>query len=174
MCSSDLALRYGNRVLWELLRFAVPLLPIALLLGWFGVLDDLDARVSRPVLLLGVVPALELAVLVLPPLVVIGLKWLLLGRVKPGTHPLWSCWVSRWDFLYVAWDFWARAPLAAIEGTLLLNAYLRAMGVRLGRRVVLGPGFEQVADPDMLDFGDDTTVTALNQAHTFEIGRAHV
>ena len=162
------ALRYANRVLWELLRFAMPLLPITLLLAWFGVLDDLDAQVSLPALLLGVVPALELAVLVLPPLVVIGLKWLLLGRVKPGTHPLWSCWVSRWDFLYIAWDFWARVPLAAIEGTLLLNAYLRAMGVRLGRRVVLGPGFEQVADPDMLDFGDDTTVTALNQAHTFE------
>jgi acetyltransferase-like isoleucine patch superfamily enzyme len=76
--------------------------------------------------------------------------------------------VSRWDFLYIAWDFWARAPLAAFDGTLLLNAYLRAMGVRLGRRVVLGPGFEQVADPDMLEFGDDSTVTMLSQAHTFE------
>jgi non-ribosomal peptide synthetase-like protein len=161
-------LRYANRVLWELLRFGVPLLPLALLLAWFGVLDDLAARVSLPVLLLAVVPGLELALLVLPPLIVIVLKWLLLGRVRPGTHPLWSCWVSRWDFLYIAWDFWARAPLAAIEGTLLLNAFLRAMGVRLGRRVVLGPGFEQVADPDMLDFRDDTTVTALNQAHTFE------
>ena len=161
-------LRYTNRVLWELLRFTVPLFPVALLLAWFGVLDSAAERVSLVMLLLTVVPALELALLALPPLVVIALKWLLLGRVKPGTHPLWSCWVSRWDFLYVAWDFWARAPLSAIDGTLLLNAFLRAMGVRLGRRVVLGPGFEQVADPDMLDFGDDSTVTMLSQAHTFE------
>jgi len=155
-------------VLWELLRFAVPLVPLALLLAWFGVLDNAAEQVSLPMLLLVVVPALELALLVLPPLVVVVLKWLLLGRVRPGTHPLWSCWVSRWDFLYVAWDFWARAPLSAIDGTLLLNAFLRAMGVRLGRHVVLGPGFEQVADPDMLDFGDDSTVTMLSQAHTFE------
>jgi len=160
--------RYLNRVLWELLRFAVPLVPLALLLAGFGVLDNAAEQVSLPMLLLVVVPALELALLVLPPLVVVVLKWLLLGRVRPGTHPLWSCWVSRWDFLYVAWDFWARAPLSAIDGTLLLNAFLRAMGVRLGRRVVLGPGFEQVADPDMLDFGDDSTVTMLSQAHTFE------
>ncbi len=160
--------RYLNRVLWELLRFVVPLLPVALLLAWFGVLDNAAEQVSVAMLLLVVVPALELALLVLPPLIVVALKWLLLGRVRPGTHPLWSCWVSRWDFLYVAWDFWARAPLSAVDGTLLLNAFLRAMGVRLGRRVVLGPGFEQVADPDMLDFGDDSTVTMLSQAHTFE------
>jgi non-ribosomal peptide synthetase-like protein len=161
-------IRYVNRVLWELLRFAVPLFPVALLLAWFGLLDDAAGRVPLATLLLVVVPALELALLVVPPLVVVVLKWLLLGRVKPGTHPLWSCWVSRWDFLYVAWDFWARAPLSALDGTLLLNAFLRAMGVKLGRRVVLGPGFEQVADPDMLDFGDDSTVTMLSQAHTFE------
>ena len=161
-------LRYVNRVLWELLRFTVPLFPVALLLAWFGVLDNAAEQVSLVRLLLVVVPALELALLALPLLLVVTLKWLLLGRVRPGTHPLWSCWICRWDFLYVAWDFWARAPLSAVDGTLLLNAFLRAMGVRLGRRVVLGPGFEQVADPDMLDFGDDATVTMLSQAHTFE------
>ena len=160
--------RYLNRVLWELLRFTVPLLPVALLLAWFGVLDNVAEQASLITLLLVVVPALEITLLVLPLLLVVTLKWLLLGRVRPGTHPLWSCWVCRWDFLYIAWDFWARAPLSAVDGTLLLNAFLRAMGVRLGRRVVLGPGFEQVADPDMLDFGDDSTVTVLSQAHTFE------
>ena len=160
--------RYLNRVLWELLRFTVPLGPVVFLLAWFGVLDNAAEQVSLGTLLLVVVPALELALVVLPPLFVVTLKWLLLGRVRPGTHPLWSCWVSRWDFLYIAWDFWARAPLSAVDGTLLLNMFLRAMGVRIGRRVVLGPGFEQVADPDMLDFGDDSTVTVLSQAHTFE------
>ena len=161
-------LRYLNRVLWELLRFTVPLVPVVFLLAWFGVLDNAAEQVSLGTLLLVVVPALELGLLVLPPLLVVALKWLLLGRVRPGTHPLWSCWVSRWDFLYIAWDFWARGPLSTVDGTLLLNMFLRAMGVRIGRRVVLGPGFEQVADPDMLDFGDDSTVTVLSQAHTFE------
>jgi acetyltransferase-like isoleucine patch superfamily enzyme len=40
--------------------------------------------------------------------------------------------------------------------------------MRIGRGVVLGRGFAQVVDPDMLSFGDGSTVSALFQAHTFE------
>ena len=42
------------------------------------------------------------------------------------------------------------------------------MGCRIGRRALLGSGFSHVVDPDMLRFGDDVTVQALFQAHTFE------
>jgi len=42
------------------------------------------------------------------------------------------------------------------------------MGSRIGRRALLGAGFSHVVDPDMLRFGDDVTVQALFQAHTFE------
>jgi non-ribosomal peptide synthetase-like protein len=110
---------------------------------------------------------------------VLALKWLLLGRVRPGQHALWSCWCSRWDFLYVAWGRLARPFLARFDGTLLLAWYLRAMGMRIGRRVVLGPGFAQVVDPDMIQIDDDATVHALFQAHTFEdrvlkIDRVHI
>jgi non-ribosomal peptide synthetase-like protein len=101
-------------------------------------------------------------------LLVLALKWGLLGRVRPGEHALWSCWCSRWDFLYMAWGRLARPFLARFEGTLLLAWYLRAMGMRIGRRVVLGGGFAQVVDPDMIQIDDDATVHALFQAHTFE------
>lgn len=50
----------------------------------------------------------------------------------------------------------------------MLVGYLRAMGCRIGRRALLGHGFAHVVDPDMLRFGDDVTVDALFQAHTFE------
>jgi hypothetical protein len=58
--------------------------------------------------------------------------------------------------------------LAALEGTLLLAVYLRRMGTKIGKRVILGDGFAQVVDPDMLDIGDGATVNAMFQAHTFE------
>jgi non-ribosomal peptide synthetase-like protein len=101
-------------------------------------------------------------------ILVLVLKWILLGRVRPGRHPLWSCWCSRWDFLYVAWQFHARRVLSTLEGTLFLPWYLRAMGARIGRRVVLGGGFAQVVDPDMLHLEDGATVAGLFQAHSFE------
>jgi non-ribosomal peptide synthetase-like protein len=98
----------------------------------------------------------------------LGLKWALLGRVRPGTHALWSCWCSRWDFNYTAWHHWAEGPLSALEGTLLMNAYLRALGVKVGRGVVIADAFALVVDPDMLTLEDGATVYCLFQAHTFE------
>jgi len=40
--------------------------------------------------------------------------------------------------------------------------------MRIGKRVVLGPGFSHVVDPDMLILEDGATVNAMFQAHTFE------
>jgi len=104
-----------------------------------------------------------------PCVFVIALKWLLLGRVRPGVHPLWSCWASRWDFVCLAWSLLARDAIGTLDGTLLQAWLLRLLGVSVGRGVVLGPGFAQdIPDPDMLHLGDGATVDGFFQAHTFE------
>jgi acetyltransferase-like isoleucine patch superfamily enzyme len=79
----------------------------------------------------------------------------------------------------MAWGMLARGPLSPLAGTLLLSWYLRAMGMHIGRRVVLAGSFAQVVDPDMLTLEDGATVDPLFQAHTFEdrvlkIGPVHV
>src|SRR5262249_9036412 len=98
----------------------------------------------------------------------LALKWALLGRVRPGTHGLWSSWCSRWDFNYTAWHHWAEGPLSALEGTLWMSAYLRALGVKVGRGVVIADALALVVDPDMIECRDGSTVSGLFQAHTFE------
>ena len=70
--------------------------------------------------------------------------------------------------MYTVWDRLATPFLARFDGTLVLAWYLRAMGMRIGRRVVLGTGFAQVVDPDMIEIEDDATVHAMFQAHSFE------
>jgi acetyltransferase-like isoleucine patch superfamily enzyme len=45
---------------------------------------------------------------------------------------------------------------------------LRAVGTRIGRDVLIGPGATQIVDPDMLSFGDGSTVACHFQAHSFE------
>jgi non-ribosomal peptide synthetase-like protein len=161
-------IRYVNRLFWELLRFGLPATPIIALPIWFKLLADAEGAFAWPVFLFAMVPLVSLATATFFCLLVLVMKWGLLGRVRPGVHPLWSCWCSRWDFLYVAWGVYARAALSAIEGTLLLSWYLRAMGMQIGRRVVLGSGFAHVVDPDMLHFEDGATVSCQFQAHTFE------
>ena len=160
--------RYWNRVFWELLRFALPIIPLLVLIGWYRILAGAADRFAMTPFVLGIVPLVTFGSAAALCLFILALKWLLLGRVKPGQHALWSCWCSRWDFLYVAWGQHARIALEKLEGTLLLNWYLRAMGMKLGKRVVLGPGFSQVVDPDMIVIEDGATVNSMFQAHTFE------
>lgn len=145
------------------------ILPVVATLLWIDMVLAADAVLDGWMFLFVYLPLLNLAWMMLFPIVILIMKWLLLGRVKPGRHALWSCWCSRWDFHYVLWNVYGRATLAALEGTLFLTIYLRLMGMRIGRNVVLGGGFAQVVDPDMLTFEDDTTINApLFQAHTFE------
>ncbi|MEO5837891.1 MAG: amino acid adenylation domain-containing protein [Acidimicrobiales bacterium] len=162
--------RRVNRWFWELLRVTVP--AVAVLLGflWLALVQG-----GGIVAVIAATPIVGVAAVA----TVLAAKWVLLGRVRPGKHALWSCWASRWDFLYVLWAWIARPQLMQLEGTLLLNGVLRCFGMDIGRRVVLGPQFAQVVDPDMLHFGDGAVVEADFQAHTFEervlrIGHVHV
>ncbi|MSU47747.1 MAG: amino acid adenylation domain-containing protein [Opitutus sp.] len=171
-------IRYGNRVFWELLRFALPITPALVFIAWFRALAAAE-RTAPSAFFPVLVGLVSLGAIGFLCLLVLTLKWTLLGRVRPGQHALWSCWCSRWDFLYVAWGRYAASALSNLEGTLLLSWYLRAMGMKLGARVVLGGGFAQVVDPDMIHIEEGATVNASYQAHTFEdrvlkIDRVHV
>jgi non-ribosomal peptide synthetase-like protein len=161
-------IRYCARLFWETLRFALPVVPTVVFLWWLHVLSDLREAVGGAVFIALIVPAVTFAALASLCGVIVLLKWALIARVKPGQHPLWSCWCSRWDFLFVAWSMYARNLLERLEGTVFLTWFLRAVGMRIGKNVVLGDGFAQVVDPDMLTFEDGATVTCNFQAHTFE------
>jgi non-ribosomal peptide synthetase-like protein len=160
--------RLVSRVCWEWLRFALPIVPAMVLMAWIAGVQFAATAMPLWALLAVGAAAVTLGCAILPCLVVLALKWLLIGKVRAGVHPLWSCWCSRWDFLYVAWGVIASGVLASFEGTLLLPLYLRRMGMKIGKRVVLSEGFTQVVDPDMLLIGDGATVNAMFQAHTFE------
>jgi len=161
---------YLHRLLWETLRFGLPVVTTLVAFAW---LESVSAA--------GLVwlPLCTLAAGALLALLVLLAKWLLLGKVRPGTHGLWSAWCCRWDFLYMAWGMLAHGPLSPLGGTLLLPFYLRAMGMRIGKRVVLAGSFAQVVDPDMLTVADGATIDPMFQAHTFEdrvlkIGPVHI
>jgi non-ribosomal peptide synthetase-like protein len=160
--------RYAYRLFWESLRFFFPVLPLGVMLGWCKLTPILAQASSWPVFFLGLLPLLGLATAGTFVGVVWALKWLLLGRVRPGQHPLWSSFVFKWDFIYMVWSAYAKPLMSVCHQTMLINLWLRAMGARIGKRVLLSGIFAQVVDPDMLRFEDDTTVTCDFQAHSFE------
>ncbi|HEX4124599.1 MAG TPA: amino acid adenylation domain-containing protein [Tepidisphaeraceae bacterium] len=161
-------LRYLTRLFWESLRFLVPLPMILVGIGWYMVVGHFEQTRTPWIVALGIAPLAALGSMAAMCLVIIALKWALLGRTRPGQHPFWSGWCARWDLLIVAWGTWAHSAIGLFEGTLIVNAFLRLTGVRIGKRVMLGSGSSQVVDPDMLIFEDDATISCHFQAHSFE------
>jgi non-ribosomal peptide synthetase-like protein len=161
-------LLYLTRLFWESLRFFVPVPTILVGLAWYVAIDHFERTFSPWIVALGIAPLATLSGMAAMCLMIIALKWALLGRARPGQHPFWCGWCARWDLLIVAWGSWAYSAIGLFEGTLIVNAFLRLTGVRIGKRVMLGSGSSQVVDPDMLIFEDNATVTCHFQAHSFE------
>jgi non-ribosomal peptide synthetase-like protein len=101
------------------------------------------------------VALLVLSPLVLPVSVVLAVssKWILIGRFKPGRHPLWGLYHLR---LWLASGF-QLAPLAVLAGTPWMNVYLRLMGARVAPDAWLGSA--DVAAPDLLSIGPGASVS---------------
>ncbi len=83
----------------------------------------------------------------------IGMKWLLLGRMKPGDYPLWG-----WFY----WRFWlmravTRATQAHyLDGTPIINIYYRLMGAKIGKDVFVGS--HGLATFDLLSIGEGSSI----------------
>ena len=161
------AVRWATRLFWELARFSLPVVPVLAVVLYVRAIQWAESGAWWRLAL--AVPSVTLGATLLPALVALAAKWLLLGRVRPGVHPLWSCWSGRWDFYCVVWNVYVRELAGDLRGTALLAVLLRAVGVRVGRGVVLDGRFaEDLPDPDLLTIEDGATVEGAFQAHTFE------
>jgi len=95
-------------------------------------------------------------------------KWVLMGRYRPGAHPLWSSYVWRDELVNSLHEQLAGTWLLdAGVGTPILPAYIRAMGGRVGT----GVWFESlnVTEFDLVDLGDGSVVNrgAVMETHLF-------
>src|SRR6185437_139844 len=91
------AARRAARWFWELARFALPSLPVALAIFWWSAMEAASATWGDAGLAFVVAPALLLAAAAAACAAAILVKWVLLGRVRPRMHAFWSCWCGRWD-----------------------------------------------------------------------------
>lgn len=100
--------------------------------------------------------------------VTVAAKWLLVGRVRAGAHPLWSSFVWRNELADTFVEVLAAPWFArAVAGTPLLNVWFRAMGARIGRGVWCETYW--LPETDLVDLGDGATVNqgSVVQTHLF-------
>jgi non-ribosomal peptide synthetase-like protein len=88
----------------------------------------------------------------------IAVKWLIIGRYKPGEYPLWSLYYWRW---WLCNRVQAFSGLGGLSGTPLQPLVFRLMGARVGARCTLDTA--QGSAWDLLSIGSDTSIGADTQ-----------
>lgn len=81
-------------------------------------------------------------------------KWILVGRIKPGTYKLWGWFYLRW-WLVQRLQSNIFSPGHFI-GSPLINAYYRLLGAKIGKNCYLGSC--SVAIHDLLTIGDNSSI----------------
>ena len=96
--------------------------------------------------------------------IAIALKWLVLGRTKPGVYPLWGVYYFRWWFaarvaglVHIKW----------LQGSPVMRVYWRLLGAKVGRDVILSD--YEAGAVDLIEIGDGSS---FGSKTTFANGEA--
>ena len=101
----------------------------------------------------------------------IVVKWVMIGRYRPGAYPLWGTYYFRWWFTTT---IEAAVPVGYLTGTPLFNIYLRLMGAKIGPNAHLAS--DAFAIYDLLSIGEDSSVNADSTllGYTIEDGQLKI
>jgi non-ribosomal peptide synthetase-like protein len=97
-------------------------------------------------------------------ILVVGLKWLIIGQTKPGIYPLWG-----W-YYYRIWLMERIVHLTQhkfLQGTPLMRIYLRALGAKVGDDAIINE-FEEGAI-DLISFGPRCSLGAKVKLANVEV-----
>ncbi|HEY4330008.1 MAG TPA: Pls/PosA family non-ribosomal peptide synthetase, partial [Phycisphaerae bacterium] len=145
--------------LWfgSLQTFGIFLLPITYLMALFPglvLLNELAVEYGEHWSLLAA-PVVAVMFVVLLCAEIFCVKWLLLGRVKPGEYPVASWFfVRKWfvdQLMTLSLDI-----LGPLYATLYLNPWYRSLGAKMGRRTEISTAC--AASPDLLEIGAESFI----------------
>jgi non-ribosomal peptide synthetase-like protein len=140
--AAQLPLLYLTFSLFSLQWLAPYLVYVGMIELWY---ENWEAILAAVAVLVGLYPAL-LATFVL-------VKWAVIGRFRPGRHPLWGPYYLRW---WLVNTIQSAVPISYLNGTPLLNIYLRLLGARVGRNAFIGT--DNFSAFDLLAIGDGASV----------------
>ena len=155
------------RSLWELCRFVPVAVTGALALCVLAAFDLLAASIGHlPAALLGGVVMMAAGAAAAGSSVLA--KWLLVGRIRPGEHPLWSSFIWRNEVVDTFIEM-VSAPWfgRAASGTPALVWWLRGLGASIGHGVWCESYW--LPEADLVTLGDGSTVNrgCVVQTHLF-------
>ena len=155
------------RALWELCRiipvFVTCAIGLAVMLTLAAVVEAWGVGWATVVS-----SAVMLAAGAIAALITTAAKWLIVGPIRAGEHPLWSSFVWRTEVSDTFTEMVAAPWFAnSASGTPALAIWLRTLGAKIGRGVWTDSYW--LPEPDLVSLGDGATVNrgCVVQTHLF-------
>lgn len=127
------------------------------------------ATTLSPLALLFLLPLVLIGIGIASTLLVVLLKWLIVGKYRARVEPLWSVFVRRSELVTGLYETVAvPALLGWLTGTPWIAPVMRLLGVKIGKRVWMDTTF--ITEFDLVEIGDEAAIggsTSL-QSHLFE------
>ena len=134
---------------------------------WLGIFVTYMLLSGEDLPLVGQIFALlgvYVAITIVTGLIAIALKWIVLGRTKPGVYPLWGVYYFRWWFaarvaglVHIKW----------LQGSPVMRVYWRLLGAKVGRDVIISD--YEAGAIDLIEIGDGAS---FGSKTTFANGEA--
>jgi non-ribosomal peptide synthetase-like protein len=153
----------------EYFRITLPATILALSLLGAAVLTLDMASMLNPLALLLLLPLALIGVGIASTLLVVLLKWVIVGKYRRRVEPLWSVFVRRSELITALYETVAVPSLLGwLTGTPWIAPVMRLLGVKIGKRVWMDTTF--ITEFDLVDIGDDAAIGASTslQTHLFE------
>ncbi|WP_376986150.1 Pls/PosA family non-ribosomal peptide synthetase [Bosea sp. R86505] len=125
---------------------------------WLGIFVTYMLLSGEDLPLAGQVIALlgvYVAITIVTGFIAIALKWLVLGRTKPGVYPLWGVYYFRWWF---ASRIAGLVHLKWLQSTPVMRVYWRLLGAKVGRDVIISD--YEAGAVDLVSIGDGSSLGA--------------
>jgi non-ribosomal peptide synthetase-like protein len=134
-----------------------------------SVVGDISEHSQGALLILAAFPFLYVAFCLACGLSLAAIKWIVVGRYRATTAPLWSVFVWRSELVTATYENLAVPNLLEpLRGTFWLPAYLRLLGCKIGKRCFIDT--TDITEHDLVEIGDDVAINELGglQTHLFE------
>lgn len=132
-----------------------------------------DVLNGRMELITGLLYLFSFAIAIWPVILVVSIaaKWLIIGRYKPGSYPLWGSYYLRW---WLVSGLQNLSGASMFAGTPLMSVYYRLMGAKVGSNSLLDTS--QCSIWDCVRIGHDTSIGSGTQllGYRVENGYLHI
>lgn len=159
---------YAQRAVIDACRILIPAYTVTLLVASnFVALLSVHA-VFGVEAMLAVAPLLALSMMSIAVLVVVALKWAIMGVFKPVIVPLWCPYVWLNEMINGVYEFLMAPVVALFFGTPLAAFLLRMLGCKIGRHCYIGTSL--FSEFDLVRIGNHVALNggAVIQNHLFE------